>query len=144
MSTILLVDDDSESLWAFQFVFERRGHHVLLADEGEAALEKAGRYLPDLIVTDWNMPRMDGIGLCERLKFYPALAQIPVILASGETPPRDKSGLWSVFLSKPVDLAALESVIDALLIKRLFAPRRQSAPLPGPSRWPAMSARYWT
>jgi CheY-like chemotaxis protein len=70
MATILLVDDD-ESLWLLQLVFERSGHHMLLADSGEPALVMAGRYLPDLIFTDWNMPGMDGMELCKRLKFHP-------------------------------------------------------------------------
>ncbi|MFM0213999.1 response regulator, partial [Paraburkholderia sediminicola] len=83
-----------------------RGYHVLLAEGGEAALDKAAQRLPDLIVTDWDMPGIDGIALCERLKFYPALAQIPVVMASGRVPPEEKSTLWNVFLSKPIDLGA--------------------------------------
>ncbi len=99
MSTILLVDDDVDSLWLLQTILEGRGHHILMAEGGEVALEKAGRYLPDLIVTDWNMPGVDGIALCERLKWYPALALIPVVMTSGQFPPKEKSTLWNVFLS---------------------------------------------
>ena len=43
MATILLVDDDDESLWLLQLVFQRSGHHMLLADSGEPALVMAGR-----------------------------------------------------------------------------------------------------
>lgn len=123
MSTILLVDDDVHSLSLLQIILVGHGHRVLLAQGGEAALHTAAQRLPDLIVTDWNMPGMDGIGLCERLKSYPALAQIPVVMTSGRVPPREKSALWDAFLSKPLDLAALEHAVDSLLVKRLSGPQ---------------------
>ncbi|MFM0062181.1 response regulator [Paraburkholderia aspalathi] len=142
MSTILLVDDDIDSLWLLQIILVGRGYHVLLAEGGEAALAKAAQCLPDLIVTDCDMPGMDGIALCERLKFYPALAQIPVVMASGRMPPEEKSTLWNVFLSKPVDLSALELAINSLLAKRLSGPQtRVNVPAPAGSRWQPIPSR---
>lgn len=139
MSTILLVDDEADSLWVFQLALEGQGHHVLLAESGETALSKASRCLPDLIITDWNMPGTDGVQLCERLKYYPALAQIPVVMSSGDTPPKEKSALWNVFLPKPVELSTLESVIDSLLAKRLASPHHGThVPAPAGSRWQPM------
>jgi CheY-like chemotaxis protein len=144
MATILLVDDDDDSRWMLQLVLERSGHHMLLADSGEPALAIAGRHLPDLIVTDWNMPGMDGMELCKRLKFYPALAQIPVVMTSGELPPEQKSPLWNVFLSKPVDLNTLEIAIDSLLARRLCCPRtRTNVSAPAPSRWAPIPSKCW-
>jgi len=144
MSTILLVDDDVDSLWLLQLALEGHGHHVILAEDGEAALYKASRCLPDLIVTDWNMPGTDGVELCRLLKFYPALAQIPVVLSSGQTPPAEKSALWSVFLPKPVELNVLESTIDALLAKRLASPHHATTvAAPAPSRWQAAPRKLW-
>ncbi|PRX33409.1 response regulator receiver domain-containing protein [Paraburkholderia sp. BL18I3N2] len=144
MARILLVDDDDESLWMLQLVFERSGHRVLLADSGEPALALAGRHLPDLTITDWNMPGLDGLGLCEWLKFYPSLAQIPVVMTSGEWPPKDKSALWNAFFSKPVDLEALESAVDSLLARRLCCSKnRVNVPAPAPSRWAPMPSKYW-
>jgi CheY-like chemotaxis protein len=144
MYTILLVDDEVDSLWLLEIILEGHGFRILLAEGGEAALDKAARYLPDLIVTDWNMPGMDGIALCERLKFYPALAQIPVVMASGRVPPKEKSTLWNVFLSKPVDVDALESAIDSLLAKRLSSPQtRVNVPAPAVSRWQPISSKLW-
>jgi len=144
MSTILLVDDDVDSLWLLQLALEGHGHHVILAEDGEAALYKASRCLPDLIVTDWNMPGTDGVELCRRLKFYPALAQIPVVLSSGQTPPAEKSALWSAFLPKPVELNLLESTIDTLLAKRLASPHHATTvAAPAPSRWQAAPRKLW-
>lgn len=142
MSTILLVDDDVHSLSLLQIILVGHGHRVLLAQGGEAALHTAAQRLPDLIVTDWNMPGMDGIGLCERLKSYPALAQIPVVMTSGRVPPREKSALWDAFLSKPLDLAALEHAVDSLLVKRLSGPQSPlNVPGPAFSRWQPVSSK---
>lgn len=144
MSTILLVDDEVDSLWLFKLVLEERGHHVIVAQDGNAALAKASRWLPDLIVTDWNMPGTDGVELCQRLKCYPALAQIPVVMSSGQTPPAEKSALWNVFISKPVELETLESVIDSLLMQRLAGPRPgTNVPAPPASRWLPIPRKLW-
>jgi CheY-like chemotaxis protein len=144
MSTILLVDDEVDSLWLFKLVLEERGHHVIVAQDGNAALAKASRWLPDLIVTDWNMPGTDGVELCQRLKCYPALAQIPVVMSSGQTPPTEKSALWNVFISKPVELETLESVIDSLLMQRLAGPRPgTNVPAPPASRWLPIPRKLW-
>ena len=144
MSTILLVDDEVDSLWLFKLVLEERGHHVIVAQDGNAALAKASRWLPDLIVTDWNMPGTDGVELCQRLKCYPALAQIPVVMSSGQTPPAEKSALWNVFIRKPVELDTLESVIDSLLMRRLAGPRPEThVPAPPASRWLPIPRKLW-
>lgn len=143
MSMVLLVDDDVDSLWALQVVVEANGHHVLLAHDGEDALRKASRYLPEVIVTDWHMSRLDGIGLCERLKLYPALAGIAVVFTSSELPPAHLSSLWKAFIRKPLDLTVVEQCIEAYITRRLCAPQHPHPPVPDKGRWPAMSFRNW-
>ncbi|CAD6553995.1 response regulator [Paraburkholderia metrosideri] len=143
MSVVLLVDDDIDSLWALRLVVEAQGHHVLLARDGEDALSKASRYLPEVIVTDWHMSRLDGIGLCERLKLYPTLAGIAVVFTSSELPPAHLSTLWKVFIRKPLDLTVVEQCIESFITRRLSAPQHRHAPIPDKGRWPAMSFRNW-
>jgi CheY-like chemotaxis protein len=144
MSVILIVDDDSDSLWLLQVVLEGRGHHVVLADDGQRALEIAGRCLPDVIVTDWNMPHMAGNVLCERLRCYPALALIPVIMMSARSPPQDTARLWNVFLRKPFDIEALAEAVDSFATRRLENNSNRAhcgaAPL---SRWSGTAMKYW-
>ncbi|WP_236674462.1 response regulator [Paraburkholderia hospita] len=87
MSTVLLVDDDLENLWALQLALESCGHHMVLAENGREALQKLQRELPRLIVTDWQMPGMDGAELCRRVRCQPAFADLPVIMLSAMPEP---------------------------------------------------------
>ncbi|VXC94380.1 Response regulator receiver protein [Burkholderia sp. 8Y] len=111
MTCVLLVDDDILSLRALQAVFESRGFNVLLARNGVDALATAIRTLPDLVVTDWEMPLFDGVRLCERLRRIPGLGRIPVVLTSGKERPADGPQAWDVFLKKPLDFRLLEPII---------------------------------
>ncbi|MGF6968677.1 DNA-binding response OmpR family regulator [Paraburkholderia sp. WC7.3g] len=67
MATVLLVDDDPNILRPRRLLVEREGYRVLTAGDGEAALAVAAIESPGLIVTDWMMPRLDGVELCRRL-----------------------------------------------------------------------------
>jgi len=61
-----------------------RGHVVVGAQDGVAGLEIASRLKPDLIVTDWRMPRMDGVGLCKEVRRHKQLYATRIILHSSE------------------------------------------------------------
>jgi CheY-like chemotaxis protein len=82
MSTILLVDDEQEMLDLFTEVLEQMDHRVLGARDGLEALGIARRVAPDLVVTDWNMPRMTGLELSHELHEDERLRDIPIILHS--------------------------------------------------------------
>jgi CheY-like chemotaxis protein len=145
MATVLLVDDDYESLGALQVALEAVGHYVLLAENGEAALHAASRYLPDLIVTDWNMPVMDGRELCVRLKYYPSLAHIPIVMLSATSPPSGLQLQCDVFLRKPVRIEELASVASTFLAQRVGSTgsnRSVHANLAS-ARWTAINWRCW-
>ena len=80
------------------------------------AITEADR--PDLIVTDWMMPGMDGVALCRRLKADKATAAIPVVMLSAAQPPHPRERLWDVLLRKPTPIAPLFDVISNLPGKR--------------------------
>jgi len=78
---ILLVDDNANGLAARKTVLQELGHKVSTATSGADALEQFGAHSFDLVVTDYRMPRMDGIELISRLRGQaPAL---PIVLLSG-------------------------------------------------------------
>jgi PAS domain S-box-containing protein len=80
---LLLVDDDFHARGALGQLLRADGFVVTMASDGEDALTVAGRSLPDLVLTDLEMPRMDGVALCKRLhELDPAL---PVIVMTGHS-----------------------------------------------------------
>jgi CheY-like chemotaxis protein len=113
VSTILLVDDDPELLELYTDVLEVMGYQVLQAHDGSEALELAHRLRPNLIVTDWMMPHMDGVELCRNVLQTPELHGIPLIIHSTRRIPRIP-GVWHV-LSKFSPLEEFEDAVAQAL-----------------------------
>jgi CheY-like chemotaxis protein len=78
---ILLVDDNANGLAARKTVLEELGHKVLTATSGADALEQFAAHSIDLVVTDYKMPRMDGLELISRLRGQ--APTLPIVLLSG-------------------------------------------------------------
>ncbi|PTL77081.1 response regulator [Vitiosangium sp. GDMCC 1.1324] len=113
MSKILLVDDEPELLELYTDVLEIMGCEVTYAHDGLEALELAHRQRPDLIVTDWMMPRMDGVELCWHVVHDAQLQGIPIILHSTRRAPRVPGVLAT--LSKVCPLEEFEDAVAQAL-----------------------------
>src|SRR6201988_5185214 len=116
---ILVVDDVPDNVDILQMRLESQGYEVSTAGDGVEALEKTRELLPDLVLLDIMMPKMDGIDALKRLKADPALPFIPVILVTAKADGKDVvAGLESGgddYLTKPVDHAALSARVRAML-----------------------------
>jgi CheY-like chemotaxis protein len=144
MSRVLLVDDDLENLWALQLALENNGHHVVLAENGRQALDKLAHEPVRLIVTDLEMPEMDGAELCRQVRCQPAFAQLPIVVLSAAPEPPDGSPRWSTFFRKPADLSSLMRAVDSFVAERLTtAYFTLVCADPASSRWQPVDARCW-
>lgn len=142
MNTVLVIDDDREQTDALRLAFAADGYYVLTADDGAAGLVTASRKLPDLIITDWAMPEMNGYEMCSRLKAYPATAHIPVIMISGSE--HDSARVFDNFFRKPCDLKILVYVAERIVAHR--TQYRASQDRHGSllsARWTGIDARCW-
>jgi CheY-like chemotaxis protein len=102
MYSILLVDDEPEILAAWRLILENEGYEVGCASNGAEAVARMRSTVPDLIITDWMMPVMDGAEFCRQLKTMPQLADVPVLLHTAVPPPMGEGRDWNVCLRKPV------------------------------------------
>ncbi len=122
--TILVVDDNAANVEILETRLVANGYHVLTAHDGEQALAAARSSLPDLILLDIMMPKIDGLTVCRELKADSSLPFMPIILVTAKTASRDiVEGLDAgadEYLTKPVDHAALVARVKSMLrIKEL-------------------------
>jgi CheY-like chemotaxis protein/chemotaxis signal transduction protein len=89
-ASILVVDDSVNTREIEKGILEAYGYRVELAEDGLEALEKARGLVFDLVITDVEMPRMDGFTLTERLRQDPAYREVPVIIVTSREKEEDK------------------------------------------------------
>jgi two-component system, cell cycle response regulator DivK len=103
--SVLIVDDSAETRDMYEYALSHAGFRVLQADNGADGLSHAAEALPDVIVTDLSIPKIDGFALLTRVQTDPRTEQIPVIILSGsadtDTPRRAIAAGATAFLLKP-------------------------------------------
>jgi CheY-like chemotaxis protein len=80
---VLLAEDDRDSREMYALALELAGFRIVQADTGTQALARVAEESPDVVVTDLNLPDVDGYELCQRWKRDPRTSQIPVVLLTG-------------------------------------------------------------
>ncbi|MBO9360927.1 MAG: response regulator [Thermoflexus sp.] len=127
--TILVVDDDLQTVKLISLLLQRKGYRTLPATSGVQALAKAQTEQPDLIILDVMMPDLDGLEVCRRLRANPRLSAIPILMFTAKAAVGDKiAGLQAGaddYLTKPVHPAELISRVEALL-QRAARPKAQA------------------
>ncbi|MGE5849764.1 MAG: response regulator, partial [Candidatus Methylomirabilota bacterium] len=137
MWRILVADDEPLVRQMIHDILTALPASVLTAQDGEEALRLAKTEMPDLIVLDVMMPRLDGFGVAEALKRDAATERIPLIFISALGASRDKvRGLdlgAEDYLIKPIDADQLRNRIR-MILKRLRPPKEKPSPAPGRSQ----------
>jgi two-component system alkaline phosphatase synthesis response regulator PhoP len=81
---VLLCDDEIAILRAAEFKLSRAGYDVRCAANGLEAWDEIQREMPDVLITDCQMPRLDGIALCERLRANPLTRNLPILMLTAK------------------------------------------------------------
>ncbi|QYU70990.1 response regulator [Leptolyngbya sp. 15MV] len=117
--TVLLADDEPLITSVVAQKLRSAGFQVLVAHDGEEALEVASRTPPDVVVTDLQMPRLSGLELAIRLKAMPSTTNVPVIMltARGYIVGQSELGSTNIryLMSKPFSPREVLAKVNAVL-----------------------------
>lgn len=119
MAYVLVVEDDEELLDLLVCELEDMGHRVVSATNGAEGLKQAGTQPPDIILSDINMPQMNGYQFRRKLtETHPKLSKLPFIFVSAYAEESDiADGLITgadYYITKPIDFRMLEGRIKSL------------------------------
>ena len=119
MHSILAVDDSASMRQMVSFTLRSAGYNVVEAVDGQDAWEKAGGRSFDLVLTDQNMPRMDGISLTKKLREDPQFKTTPILILTTESSDQMKQAGRAAgatgWLVKPFDPNKLIEVIQKVI-----------------------------
>jgi len=119
MANILIVDDSPTEVHVFKTMLEKNGHSVVVAETGEAGIEKAKELLPDLVLMDIVMPGINGFQATRQLAVNESTKSIPVIIVTTKDQETDK--VWGIrqgakdYIVKPVKEKDLMDRVNSAL-----------------------------
>ena len=118
MTTILLVEDDKNQRLLYEQELRHEGYEVVTASNGKEALEEVQEKLPDIVIMDINMPKMDGIEAMGRI--LGKNKEIPVIINTAYSNYKDSFMSWAAdaYIVKTSDLSELKEKIKEVLAKK--------------------------
>lgn len=116
---ILVVDDEVDLVDTLAIRLEDDGYEVLKALDGKDGYEKAQANLPDVVILDLRMPRMDGFQVCRLIKFDETLKGIKVIILTAHNAENDRKACHAVgadvLLAKPYEYSELLQAVQELV-----------------------------
>jgi two-component system alkaline phosphatase synthesis response regulator PhoP len=119
--TILIVDDNEDILELLSYNLKSDGYHVEIAKDGVEAIEVAKKVLPELIIMDIMMPKMDGVEACRHIRQLPELANTHIIFLTARVEEYSEIAAFDSgaddYLMKPIKPRALMSRVNAFFKK---------------------------
>jgi two-component system chemotaxis response regulator CheY len=119
MPSILAVDDSASMRYMLAFTLRNAGFDVTEAVDGQDAWEKAAGRAFDLVLTDQNMPRLDGIGLTRRLREDPRFRSTPILILTTESrdemKQKGRTAGATGWMVKPLDPTTLIEIIGKVI-----------------------------
>jgi DNA-binding response OmpR family regulator len=116
---ILIVDDEPNIVISLEFLMRREGFEILVARDGEEALQSIRAHRPDLVLLDVMMPRINGFEVCRQVRAEPALAGTRIVMLSAKgRPAQIAEGLAlgaDGYITKPFSTRNLVTQVKSLL-----------------------------
>jgi two-component system, OmpR family, alkaline phosphatase synthesis response regulator PhoP len=118
MHKVLVVDDEEPILELLKYNLEKNGYEVKTAQDGARAVDIARKFIPDLVLLDIMMPKMDGVETCRLLRDLPELQKMFVVFLTARSEEYSEVAAFDIgaddYITKPIKPRALMSRISAL------------------------------
>lgn len=118
MHKVLVVDDEEPILELLKYNLEKNGYEVKTAQDGAKAVDIAKKFIPDLVLLDIMMPKMDGVETCRLLRDLPELQKMFVVFLTARSEEYSEVAAFDIgaddYITKPIKPRALMSRISAL------------------------------
>ncbi len=117
---ILLIEDNAQNRYLATFLLEQGGHEVLQAETGPQGLEMAAQAVPDLILLDIQLPRMDGHAVARELKKDDRLRSIPIVAVTSYAMAGDREKCFQAgaegYIEKPINPESFVAEVERFLV----------------------------
>jgi two-component system, cell cycle response regulator DivK len=119
MARVLVVEDNPANLELLRYILEKFNHSAACAADGQAGLVQARAEMPELILCDLQMPKLDGYEFLRQVRLDPALRDVVVVAVTAYSMPGDREQALQAgfdgYLTKPIDPATIVTVVEAFL-----------------------------
>jgi two-component system phosphate regulon response regulator PhoB len=116
---VLVIEDDAALRKVLELRLTLEGFEVAVACDGQAGLDRIDDFVPDVVISDLMMPRLDGYGFCRAARARPGLEHLPIILLSAHQRDEDVDELLQlgsiVYMGKPFDAPTLAGTLRRLV-----------------------------
>lgn len=121
MAKVLIAEDEKDIRELIAITLKLSGHTVITANNGEEAVKKAAQELPDIILMDLRMPRMNGSEAARKIKKTQGLSQIPIVFLTARDQDPEITGLIASgveFINKPFSIEQLTRRVNEILARK--------------------------
>lgn len=117
--TILLVEDDENTRYLMRLELEQRDYRVIEAEDGESAVVLAQQELPDIILMDISLPRMDGLEATKLIRNHESIHKVPIVAVTAHQESDFRNGAkasgFDAYVTKPIDFDWLNELLIGLM-----------------------------
>lgn len=116
VKTVLVVEDDADiGMFLVQAISQETPHQAMLVTDGFQALKTVSQIKPNLFILDYQLPRMNGIELYDRLRAITELENVPAVIISARLPKQEIEKRKIIGMNKPLELDDLLHTVENLL-----------------------------
>jgi two-component system cell cycle response regulator DivK len=119
LAKILIVEDNALNIKLFCDLLAAHGHQPEAVTDSRVALDKARSFLPDLVITDIQLPHVSGLDLIRTIRKDKKLAQVPIMAVTAYSARGDEERIREAgaqaYVSKPISVARFAQTVDELL-----------------------------